>query len=255
MRRACLLAVLVGLVGAAAIASAAANPVVSALQKTAGVKTAVVSLSGSVTSPTGKVTLHGRVEQRGTSMHTTMTISSPVGPQLMEMIGLTERGRYVLYLRSPALRGQLPAGKRWIRLDAARSAQQLGLDLSSLTQSSPRSFASFARSIVATKRLGVASVGTKPATHYLVHIDLAKAAAAQPALATTLLRLRATGVKTSRFPLHVWVGKDGRVAQVRETFTMRSAGQRVSSSLTFRYLALNVNVQVSAPPRSLVVDA
>lgn len=255
MRKALLVVLVAVLVGAAASVQAAVNPVVAALAKTAKAKTSVVSLSGVVSSGVEKVALRGRIEQQGTSAHMKMTIDSPLGPQAIEMIALTERGRYVIYMKSPAFLQQLPPGKKWIRLDATRSAQALGLDLSSFTQASPESLAGFERAIVATKRLGAASVAGEPATHYLVHVDLVKAAAGQPAIAASLTRLAGAGIKLKRFPLHLWVGKDGRVRQLRQTLTVRTGGQRVSTSLTFRYVALDTPVRIGAPPRSQVVDA
>jgi hypothetical protein len=254
MRKELPAAAVAGLIGLSTTALAAANPVVSAFEKTAKAKTAVVSLSGAVASATAKSSIRGRIEQRGTSMHAKMSVSSPVGRQVVEMIALTARGRYVLYLRSPALLPQLPSGKRWIRVDAKRSVQQLGFDVSSFTQASPRSFARLERTIVDTKRVGAASVGAETATHYLVHVDLAKAAAGQPALSAQLSQLAGSGVNVLRFPLHVWVGRDGRIKQMRETLSVRTAAQRVTTSLTFRYVALNAAVRIVAPPRSQVVD-
>ena len=56
-----------------------------------------------------------------------------------DAILLRERGRYVMYMRSPVFQTQLPAGKRWVRMDLSKQTANLGVDLGSLF-SAPRAY-------------------------------------------------------------------------------------------------------------------
>jgi hypothetical protein len=235
-------------------AAASSNPVVSALQKTASANSSRIEIAVTTRVQGQVVTSRGSAVQRGRSIHMTMRVGNGVLATPMEAIGLIESGHFVIYLKSPVLDPELPAGKSWLKIDLQKQGALLGVDFSSLVNGSPtQSPRVVASGLVATRRAGTATVAGRSATHYRVIVDLDRAAAANPAARASIARLeQLTGVK--RIPEDVWVGSDGRVSRFRFDSVVAAKGIKTSSTTTMTYLAYDVPASIEAPPAARVYE-
>jgi hypothetical protein len=253
MRRALLLVALAFVLPSTALAG---NPVVAAAKKSSTARTTKLQIHMR-TSATGipPVAMSGSGATSGQriSMHVTTTV---VGQRVaMDAIGAVEGGHYVMYMRSPLLRSQLPQGKTWVRIDLQTAGGSVGLDFSSLV-GQQQTLAPLAHGLVSTKRLGTESVAGKPTTHYRAVVDLRRAARALPAYAKQLAALeRTAGVRLGRVTQDVWVGRDGRISRLRSTTPTVTGGVRATSVQTLTFIAYDVPVSISAPSPGKVFNA
>jgi hypothetical protein len=172
----------------------------------------------------------------------------------MDLVGLLESGHFIMYMRSPLFRSQLPSGKTWIRFDLQAQGAKLGIDFSSLLRSS-EALAPLWHGLVSTSRMGSEVVAGKATTHYRTVVDYHRAAAAVPAFARQLRAIeRAAGLRIGRVKSDVWVGADGFIRRFRTVTPTRVQGTRGTSVQTITYLGYNVPVSISAPPRARVFE-
>jgi hypothetical protein len=234
----------------------AANPVVTAAAKSAKARSSTMRMRAVTTVPgAGSVVATGTGSQRGQSVKMTMRTSVAGVGIGMDVVGLQEGGHFVVYMRSPVFRQQLPAGKSWVRIDLQEQGANLGIDFSSIVSSS-QSMAPLWHGLVSTKRLGREVVAGASTTHYRAVVDYRRAGAALPKFADQIAAIeRATGVRVGKVNADVWIGGDGFIRQFRTTTPTVVQGVRAKSVQTITYLAYNVPVTIGAPPRSQVVDA
>jgi hypothetical protein len=181
---------------------------------------------------------------------------TPVGGiyYAMNVIGLFERGHFVMYMRSPLFASQLPPGKTWVRIDLQTQGKKIGIDFSSLLGSS-EAIAPLWHGLVSTKRLGRQVVAGTRSTHYRATVDYQRAAAALPAFGDQLAAIeRTTGVRIGQVNADVWVGTDGYVRRFRTVTPTVVQGRRGTSMQTITYTGYNVPVTIIAPPRASVVS-
>ena len=248
--------IVVGLLAVAAPATAAAssNPVVSALQKTASAKSSRIQISATTVAQGQRVSMTGSAVQRGTSVHMNMRIGAGALAVPMEGITLVESGHFVVYLKSPVLTSQLPAGKSWLKVDLQKQGSLMGIDFSSLLNGSPaQSPKVVASGLVSTRRLGSARIAGRASTGYRVVVDLDRAAAANPAARTSISKIEQLS-GTRRIPEDVWVGPDGRLSRLHFGYTMRTSGVKATTTMTMTYVAYDVPVSIEAPPPSQVFE-
>jgi hypothetical protein len=261
MRGRRLAAVLAGLAAtsvAASVAVAAQNPVVAALENTnratssVGRVSAVVTASGSTT-----LTMAGRVEQAGRSAHMNMTLSAGGRTFAMEGILDAAHGGVVMYLRSPLFDPQLPAGKKWLRIDMQREGAKLGVDFSSLIgTSTQQSSRILALGLTRTTRLGAERVAGRTTSHYRAVVDYDRAASRAESLAPAIAKLeQLAGVRSLRIAQDIWVGPDGRVWQQRATMPMLANGVHTRMTQTLTVVAFDVPVRITPPPANLIYSA
>ena len=253
------LAVVLAAVGAAlvalTVAVAAANPVVAALRKTSLAHSSVGRLSAVSNVPgVGTTTIAGKLEAQGNTAHVVMTVSSGSLHYPMEATVLVEQGDLVLYLRSPLLKSQLPAGKKWVRIDLQKEGAKLGIDFSSLLGSpTAQSTRIVELGVVKTTSLGHATVAGRATSHYRLRVDYDLAARRAPALRPIIAKIeQLAGATSLKVNQDVWVGSDGRVRQLRYTQPAVSNGIHSTTTQTITFLAYNVPVKIAAPPASLV---
>jgi hypothetical protein len=235
-------------------AAQAANPVLAAAKRSSTAKSTKLQLHMTANVPgTPRVMLNGTGATSGRSV-TLHVQTSSAGQRLpMDAIGLVESGGFVMYMRSPVFQAQLPAGKTWVRIDLQKQGASMGLDFSSLIGQA-QTLAPLEHGLVSTKRLGTERVAGKPATRYRAVVDLRRAALAVPAYAKQLATVeRTTGVRLGRVTQDVWVGSDGRIRRLRSSTPTASQGGRGTTVQTLTFLAYDVPVSISAPPRSQVV--
>src|SRR5579872_1483613 len=124
-----LLGVLVSL--AALGISKVTDPVAAAATKTENAGGAKLSISASVTDPSGgTVTISGQGAFDSTAGDLTIGLSSQPGS--FELRYLQENGDPVLYANAPMLATMLPNAASWIRLDLEQAGKSLGFDLNQL---------------------------------------------------------------------------------------------------------------------------
>ena len=152
MRRIVLATLAFALIAGAGTA-AAANPVVSAIERTAKARSAKVQIEARTTIPGTTVVMRGGGATRGMSVAMSLYTSGSGQSFTMDVVGLRESGAYVMYMRSPVFDGQLPPGKIWLRIDLQKAARDLGVDFSSL-MSSAQTLAPLEHGLVSTKRVG-----------------------------------------------------------------------------------------------------
>jgi hypothetical protein len=247
---------LAGALGASALVLAACgsvrqelDPVASAATKTAqsgGVKL-TMSLDASGGGKSFSLVGNGVFDDQ----HGTMTMTVPsLGQATVDY--LTENGDAVVYLTMPSLSGQLPGGKKWIRLDVEKAAQAAGLSLSA---GSPSALQNPADALKLLEQSGTfTTVGTETidgvsTTHYHVTIDLQKAAAAAGA-SDAVKQLLQQGAPTD-FPVDVWIDDSGYLRQVKESYS----GAKASTDITLQLSDYGTSVDVTAPPADEVFDA
>jgi hypothetical protein len=234
-------------------AGQAANPVVAAAKRSAAAKTTKLQLHMTANVPgTPRVVMSGTgaTSSRSVTIHTQM---SSAGQRFaMDAIGLVEGGGYVMYMRSPIFQSQLPGGKSWVRIDLQKAGANIGFDFASLI-GQRETLAPLEHGLVSTKRIGAERVAGMAATHYRAVVDLRRAALAVPAYAKQLAIVeRATGVRLGRVTQDVWVGADGRIRRLRSTTPTAAQGARGTTVQTMTFLAYDVPVSITAPPRARV---
>jgi len=250
-----LLAVAVVALAVPALAVASSSPIVAAAKRTAAATSTTLTMQVT-TSVSGQpvVSLSGTGVQRGTDVKMSMRVKTPNGNATLDAILVQEAGAYVMYMRSPLLTAQLPKGKSWIRIDLSRQGAKLGLDFSSLINTS-QTFAPLEAGLVSTTRVGREQIAGRSATRYRAVIDIHRAARAVPAYGRQVAVLeRTTGIHFGRIPYDVWIGGDGRVRRMHFSMPTASAGVQGRSTQTITYLAFDRPVTIAAPPRSQVVS-
>ena len=163
--------------------------------------------------------------------------------------------RNVLYMRSPAFSqlGQLGPGKEWVKLDLGQLAQQRGIDLSSLANTSPTPASAlvYLRGSSHVENVGSDEIRGVSTTHYRVIVDLGRAAAKSTRSTQQALRrvIEATGAK--RLPIDVWVDESG---YVRKMAYAQGSGNGRAVKITMELHDFGAPVQVKPPPAGSVID-
>lgn len=160
----------------------------------------------------------------------------------------------VLYLRSSAFSQLgLSGDKQWVKLDLGQLARQRGLDLSSLTNTSPTpdSALSYLRGTSKVQELGSEKVGNVDTTHYRARVDLERAAARSKGSERESLRrlIRTTG--TRKIPIDVWVDGKGYIRRLQYA---QPAGGGRAVKLTMNLHDFGAPVSIHPPPADSVTD-
>jgi hypothetical protein len=178
-----------------------------------------------------------------------------------EEIGDFGGGRAVIYMRLPVLTKLLPGGKPWIKVDLGQVGKRAGIDISQFTQfaNDPTQMVDWLRAASGSvTTVGTEDVGGESTTHYKATVDLDKYPDLVPPEQRDLMRKAVEQIKqsahVSSFPMHVWVGKDGLVRQVRMVLTETSQGQTVNVVTSERFYDFGVPVNIALPPDSQATD-
>jgi hypothetical protein len=178
-----------------------------------------------------------------------------------EEIGDFGGGRAVVYMRLPVLTKLLPGGKPWIKVDLGQVGKRAGIDISQFTQfaNDPTQMVDWLRAASGSvTTVGTEDVGGEPTTHYKATVDLDKYPDLVPPEQRDLMRKAVEQIKqtahVSSFPMHVWVGKDGLVRQVRMVLTETIQGQTVNVVTSERFYDFGAPVNIALPPDSQATD-
>jgi hypothetical protein len=167
-------------------------------------------------------------------------------------------------MRFPALLGDLPGGKEWLKLDLSEALSGQGVDLGQLAQVSQSNPTDSLRQLAAVSdeldEVGEEEVGGVPTTHYEASVDLNRypdvvpeeqRAATEESVAN-LIEL--TGTKT--IPVEVWVDDEGLVRRLSQSYSYETPDTgEVSQSQTIEFSDFGVEVDVQPPPAKDVFDA
>ena len=166
------------------------------------------------------------------------------------------------YVRLPAIDGQLPEGKTWVR-GTAGDVKAGGFDfkeLDSFTQNDPRDVLDALRGLSGEiETVGSDELRGVETTHYRVLLDpveLVREATARNADAASVLdRLSQTGV--AEVPLDIWIDGNGLVRKLALDVDVPDAtsSQGGSVSLAFELWDYGQRVDIEVPPAAQVADA
>ncbi|HEY7602784.1 MAG TPA: hypothetical protein VH760_00890 [Gaiellaceae bacterium] len=170
-------------------------------------------------------------------------------------------GQAVMYLNMPVLAKVLPGGKPWIKVDLSAVGKQAGIDLSQFTQlgTDPSRMVDWLRTVSGdVTTVGTEQIDGVETTHYRATVDLSKypdlvPADQREAVRKALDQLTKTA-HLSSFPVHVWVGKDGLVRQVRAVLTETIQGQTMNVMTTERFYDFGAPVDIQLPSDDQVTD-
>lgn len=177
-----------------------------------------------------------------------------------EQVGDFGGGRAVLYVRLPVLTKVLPGGRPWIKLDLARIGSRAGIDVSQFTQFSndPSRMIDWLRATGDVTAVGTEKVDGVETTHYKATVDLEKYPNLVPAGQRDAVRKALDAITKathqSKIPMHVWVGKDGLVRQVRTVVTQSVRGETVNVVTSERFYDFGAPVDIALPAADQVTD-
>jgi len=223
--------------------------IASAAQKTSSVGSlkANFTISGAGLRSSGSGVFNNG---RDTSGHLQMTVDSN-GRQFT--VDTVSAGN-ALYMRSTALSQLgLPKGKQWLKVDLGQLAQQRGIDLGGLQNTSPNPAGALAYLLGSGKvqKLGSDSVQGVDTTHYRVMVDLHRAATQAGGSMRQSLRSALKAGGSARQPVEVWVDDNGYVRKV--AYKAGAAGAP-ASTITMELHDFGPHVTITPPPSNSVVD-
>ncbi len=168
------------------------------------------------------------------------------------------------YVRFPALDGQLPAGKTWIRGDAD-SASASGFDFGELEQfakSDPRDVLGALRAVTSeVETVGSEQLRGVETTHYRATVDpaeLAKLTSGKDRTGTqSLVDRLSTQAGVGPVPVDVWLDAAGLVRKLSLSVeaTEPSTSRSSEVSMSFELWDYGRAVDIELPPVSQVVEA
>ena len=178
-----------------------------------------------------------------------------------EEVGDFDGGRAIIYLKLPALTRLLPGGKPWIKMDLNELGKQAGIDISQFTQfaNDPAQMVDWLRAASGdVTTVGTETIDGVSTTHYRATVDLDKYPDLVSPENRDAMRKAVDSLEkaahVSSFPMHVWVGKDGLVRQVRAVFTETIQGQTVNVVTSERFYDFGTPVSIALPSDDQVTD-
>jgi len=170
----------------------------------------------------------------------------------------------VMYMRVPALEGQLPAGRSWVRADLRQLGQAKGFDLEQLqefTGSDPRKMLDYLRAVSGDiETVGVEKLRGVETTHYRATLDLLRYdKLVPPAKRKELKSLLGDVVEQSgirELPVDVWLDGFGLVRKLQMRFSATQPGLTEPAEAAFGFELYDYGKQtvIELPPASDVVD-
>jgi hypothetical protein len=162
----------------------------------------------------------------------------------------------VIYMELPPESGQLPAGKKWIKMDLEKLGQEAGLDLDQLMgagQTDPSQGLDFLRGVTGVHAVGDEEVRGVSTTHYTGVVDLATLGSEHPELKPSIDQLvQQSGI--SRVPVEVWIDGDGFVRRMKQTLEGSGSGLPMNMTMTTDLYDFGTDVSVKEPPADEVID-
>jgi hypothetical protein len=231
------------------------DPVAKAATKTLHAGASKVSIVGDVHGGGRSVHFIGGGVETAHAVDVTVFMNPFSSPSAtIREIAVTERGHTILYLTSPGKTGELPSGKKWIRMDPNEIAKKhYGVDPSRLSptggQDARQSLKLLERPGSTVRKVGVETVDGSSTMHYHVVVDVVKEFKAAGASAKGLSEFRRE-FGTGTIPMEVWVDKAGYVHRLRFTYHIQSA----TASITMTLTDFGRSATIKPPPRDETIS-
>lgn len=240
----------------------APNPLLAVVAKTASSDGVKMELSGEATSAVGRMTFtgEGAMDLEARRMHMEMRMAMPAlpgGSMQMEQVldGTT------MYMRSPLMKGQLPGGKEWMRLDMQKAGKAAGLDMSAMQggNGDPTAMVKWLEASDDVESLGTENVRGVPATHYKAVVKTEDLASTLPedqreAFEKNLDTLHELGM-AEEIPMEVWVSGDDLLRRMTYAMSQDIPGAgKMDMKFTMDLFDYGTEVEVDPPGPGAAVD-
>jgi len=256
MRKNLLRSTLLVLILVLAGCGSAVNPLLATVTKTSSAEGVKVELSGEATSAAGPMTFTGKgaMDLKGRRMQMETLMEMPALPGGSMKVDQVLDGT-TMYMRMPMLKGQLPGGKEWMKIDMQKAGKAAGLDMSAMMQGGGSDPAAMLRWLEATdgvEELGTEAVRGVQATHYKAVVKTEDLGETLPedqreAFEKNLDKLRELGM-AEEVPMEVWVSDDDLLRRMtyEMTQTIPGAGE-MTMKFTMELFDYGTNVEVNPP--------
>jgi hypothetical protein len=242
---------------AASDARNAIDPVAQAADATSAQQGGIaMTMKGAVTAGGQDVPLDGSgvVDRQGKSG--TFAITTAVGGKSTTFDEIID-GK-VIYIKSDVFAGQLPGGKKWVKVDLAQEAAKQGIDLDAIggsTAQDPAAALDYLKGAGTSRKVGTATVNGTKTTQYHVDVDLRKVAAKSddPDAKSSVEKL-IKAVGTATIPVDVWVDAKHLVRREKLDYALTIQGHRASMTMTIDLTKFGVAVHADPPAAGDVAD-
>ena len=208
----------------------------------------------------------GVMDTDGQTSHLTMKVAS--APDVV--VGAFDKSdlttevitdRTVVYTHSAQLGQLLGAGRKWLRIDAAKVGEAAGIEVSALTQpgQDPTQALRQLKAVGAdVDKVGREDVRGVETMRYRATVDLRRYPALAPAADRAAARaaierlIEVTGAST--IPVDVWIGKDDLVRRVTQKLSLKGAGAPSAIEQRFELYDFGTKVDIKIPPPRQVTD-
>jgi hypothetical protein len=259
------LALALGASGCGGGTSAVLDPVAQAADATSHAGGAHLSFAGQISAAglTAPITLGGTGVFNYTSHEGSLGLdisglpassAVPTGALHVEEILKSD----TIYVSSPLLSGRLPGGARWVKIDVAKSAAALGLNLQQLTggQSNPAQFLEYLKAVGGTTTaVGHDVIRGVHTTHYGGTLDLRKVAGLVPSADRAAVSAALSQVGANSVPFDVWIDAQRMVRRIKISLALRPSGQPLAFAITVELFGFGPTTPVTAPAPGEVFDA
>jgi len=222
--------------------SAVSTPVAQAATKTADQGSEHVDYSGTVSVAGQTMRMTGAGDFQNDPKLGAMSMTMDGAGQHAQIDAVLKD--WTIWMKSPLFARALPNGKAWLSIDLQKAGKQLGVDYGQFAQQSPAdTLAALQKSGTVTK-VGDETIGGEQTTHYRATIDFSKV----PNGAAIQRLSHQTSV-----PVDVWIGSDGLLRRLTESFQTTAGGRSTATSMTMNLSKYGepVNVQVPSPDETL----
>jgi hypothetical protein len=153
-----------------------------------------------------------------------------------------------IYMSSPLFARQLPAGKKWMKLDLGQLGKANGVNYSTLMSQTPAQALKRLEAAGTVTQLGADTIDGVATTRFRVdHLDITKLPQGA--------KIEALAHPTYG-PIEVWIGKrNGYIYRETMSFSYSVQGQQASMTMTSDFSKFGESVRVSVPGASETVDA
>lgn len=219
------------------------NAVALAADKATSAGSEHAVITGTVTVAGETVTMNGDGDFQASpklgAMHLTMT----AGGKQFAMDEVIQG--WTIYMKSPVFSAQLPSGKTWLSLDLQKAGKKLGIDFNKFTQQDPSDMLGALKKAGSVQKVGSETINAVDTTHYKVTIDLTKAPNGQQLMKLTHLK---------SLPAEVWIDGQDRLTRMKESFSVTTAGQTISTAMQMDLSNYGEPVNVQVPSDSETLD-
>jgi hypothetical protein len=249
-------AVAISACGATDRAKNAVDPVAQAAEVTQNSGTAAVTFHGSVVTSGRTVPIDGQgVIDTRDGRRARLSFRFAAQGKTVEMNEIMA-GKDV-YIGGAALRGKLPSGKSWAKVDLERMAAKTGVDTNGLDGgggSDAANMLRYLRGAGSVRKAGSETVAGARTTHYHAVVDVAKLADEQgdKSFAASMRRLRTE--TQGPMTLDVWIDSARRVRQEKVAYAMRTNGRAERFAFTMQFTRFGVPIKLDTPPKHDVRD-